>query len=69
LLSLLNFFPHNLHILRDKPLAMYVFGKNDKIYDELRHKTSSGSIVYNEVLMQAGLECLPFGGVGGRIKF
>lgn len=44
---------------------MYVFGKNDKIYDELRHKTSSGSIVYNEVLMQAGLECLPFGGVGG----
>jgi len=49
---------------KDKPLALYVFSKNDKLYDEFKDRTSSGSYAFNECLMQVGFECLPFGGVG-----
>lgn len=47
-----------------KPLALYVFSKNEKHYEEFQTQTSSGSMAHNEVIMQVGMECLPFGGVG-----
>lgn len=47
-----------------KPLALYVFTKNKKDYEEFKLKTSSGSIAKNEVLIQIGFDCAPFGGVG-----
>lgn len=50
---------------RDKPLALYVFASKDSIYDDFRNKTTSGSMAFNEVLMQVAFECVPFGGVGG----
>ncbi len=49
---------------REKPLALYVFAGNDKVYEEFKDKTSSGSFGFNECLMQVGFECMPFGGVG-----
>jgi len=49
---------------KQKPLALYVFSKDDKHFEEFKNKTSSGSMAFNEVLMQCALESLPFGGVG-----
>jgi aldehyde dehydrogenase (NAD+) len=43
---------------------LYVFSRKENVYNEFRNKTSSGGFCLNECLMQAGLECLPFGGVG-----
>ena len=39
---------------RDKPLALYVFTKNSDVFEDFKNNTSSGSIVLNDVLMQAG---------------
>lgn len=47
-----------------KPLALYVFSNTSKTFEEFKNKTSSGSLALNEVLMQCGLESMPFGGVG-----
>ncbi|CAF0702827.1 unnamed protein product [Brachionus calyciflorus] len=49
---------------RDKPLALYVFANDDKIYEDFQNNTTSGSFGYNDVLVQVGFECVPFGGVG-----
>lgn len=49
---------------RSKPLALYVFSKYDKHFEDFKNKTSSGSMAFNEVLMQCAMECMPFGGVG-----
>ena len=49
---------------REKPLALYVFAHNEVIFEDFKTFTSSGSMGYNEVLMQVGFECVPFGGVG-----
>ena len=46
-------------------MALYVFSRKENVYNEFRKQTSSGGFCLNECLMQAGLECLPFGGVGG----
>jgi acyl-CoA reductase-like NAD-dependent aldehyde dehydrogenase len=35
---------------RPKPLALYVFSNNDKVYQDFINKTSSGQLSYNEVL-------------------
>lgn len=51
-------------ISRSKPLALYVFSKHDKHFEDFQNKTSSGGMAFNEVLMQCALECMPFGGVG-----
>lgn len=37
---------------KDKPLALYVFAQNDKIYEEFKNRTTSGSYAYNECLLQ-----------------
>ena len=48
----------------DRPLAMYVFDRDAKRIQRLLRQTHSGGVAVNETLLQAGIESLPFGGVG-----
>ena len=48
-----------------KPLALYLFGGNEAQQQEVLETTSSGGVCLNDVVMQAGVPDLPFGGVGG----
>ena len=48
---------------REKPLAFYYFGKEEKGWKMLRH-TSSGGACINDTIMHIANEGLPFGGVG-----
>jgi len=54
-----------------KPLAIYIFGGNNKIHQLLSQTTSSGSICINDVMLPVLVPNLPFGGVGksGMGKF
>ena len=54
-----------------KPLAIYLFGGNKKIYNNISRLTSSGSICINDVMLPVLIPNLPFGGVGqsGMGKF
>ncbi|CAG9767457.1 unnamed protein product [Ceutorhynchus assimilis] len=54
----------NLINSKEKPLAMYVFTKNQKIKDLFLTKTSSGGVCINDTMMHLAVEYLPFGGVG-----
>ncbi len=47
-----------------KPLALYLFGGNEHDKQNLLNTTSSGSVCFNDVVIQAGIPDLPFGGVG-----
>ena len=49
---------------KDHPLTIYWFGKDKKALRNLISKTHSGSVTANDVLIQAGIEQLPFGGIG-----
>jgi aldehyde dehydrogenase (NAD+) len=49
---------------RPKPLALYLFSKNDKLKDKLIEQTSSGATVINDVVVHNVIDTLPFGGVG-----
>ena len=49
---------------RPRPLAIYYFGEDKQEQRRLLDGTCSGSLAINEVLLQAGIERLPFGGVG-----
>ena len=48
---------------REKPLAFYYFGKEDKGWEMIR-RTSSGGGCINDVIMHIANENVPFGGVG-----
>ena len=48
-----------------KPLALYLFGGTDQEQRQVLETTSSGGVCLNDVVMQAGVPDLPFGGVGG----
>lgn len=48
---------------REKPLALYYFGKESDGWDIIRH-TSSGGGCINDVIMHIANENVPFGGVG-----
>ncbi len=52
--------------IREKPhpLAIYMFGGTKIDQTLLLNNTSSGGICFNDVIMQAGIPELPFGGVG-----
>jgi len=54
-----------------KPLAIYIFGGNKKLYDHISKVTSSGSLCINDVMLPVLIPNLPFGGVGksGMGKF
>ena len=47
-----------------KPLAIYLFGGDRRARRLLQQSSSSGTVTYNDVVLQAGLVTLPFGGVG-----
>ena len=47
-----------------KPLALYLFGGSEAQQQEVLSTTSSGGVCLNDVVMQAGIPELPFGGVG-----
>ena len=51
---------------RDKPLAVYYFGKNNNNNNmqRLRDETSSGAFLVNEAGFHMSNSYLPFGGVG-----
>ncbi|CDR00544.1 unnamed protein product [Oncorhynchus mykiss] len=56
---------------REKPLALYVFSSNKKVWRELVIKrmlaeTTSGGVTVNDVMMHYTLNSLPFGGVGKK---
>jgi aldehyde dehydrogenase (NAD+) len=49
---------------RPKPLALYIFATDRAVQNKIVESTASGGVVINEVIMQANLPSLPFGGVG-----
>ncbi|XP_030522351.2 aldehyde dehydrogenase family 3 member F1-like [Rhodamnia argentea] len=49
---------------RPKPLAVYVFTKDESLRRSVVSKTSSGSVVSNDVVVQYLADTLPFGGIG-----
>lgn len=49
---------------RGKPLALYVFARDDRAVQEVLARTSSGSTVVNGAVIQLTNPHLPFGGVG-----
>ncbi|KEH30216.1 putative aldehyde dehydrogenase (NAD(+)) [Medicago truncatula] len=50
---------------RPKPLALYVFTKNKTLQNRMISETSSGSVTFNDAILQYAADSLPFGGVGG----
>jgi len=49
---------------RPKPLALYLFSRSAAAQRQLLERTSSGGVCINDVVMQASVPELPFGGVG-----
>lgn len=49
---------------RDKPLALYCFSNDRELNERVLNETTSGGIVFNQVLIHLGNHHLPFGGVG-----
>jgi acyl-CoA reductase-like NAD-dependent aldehyde dehydrogenase len=47
-----------------KPLALYCFSNNSTTQDRIQNETSSGSLVFNDAIVQLSNHNLPFGGVG-----
>ena len=50
---------------RPDPLTLYWFGANRARLDTVMARISSGSVCVNETVIHAGVQALPFGGVGG----
>ncbi len=50
--------------LLPKPLALYLFGGGEIEQGKVLSMTSSGGVCFNDVVLQAGVPELPFGGVG-----
>ena len=51
-------------INQPKPLAIYIFGGSTEEQNKIINSTASGGVCVNDVIMQAGIPDLPFGGVG-----
>ncbi|KAL7144160.1 hypothetical protein ABFS83_08G240200 [Erythranthe nasuta] len=49
---------------RPKPLAIYAFTNDKKLKDRILQETSSGSVTFNDTIIQFICDALPFGGVG-----
>ncbi|KAF9678245.1 hypothetical protein SADUNF_Sadunf07G0014900 [Salix dunnii] len=49
---------------RPKPLAIYAFTRDETFKKQILSKTSSGSVTFNDTLLQFLCDSLPFGGVG-----
>ncbi|XP_065021610.1 aldehyde dehydrogenase family 3 member F1-like isoform X2 [Musa acuminata AAA Group] len=50
---------------RPKPLVIYAFTKDEKLRSRITAETSSGSLTFNDTMIQFACDELPFGGVGG----
>ncbi|MCL7022274.1 hypothetical protein MKW94_009166 [Papaver nudicaule] len=50
--------------LRSKPLALYVFTNNATLKNRIINETSSGSLTFNDAVIQYTCDTIPFGGVG-----
>ncbi|KAI3976450.1 hypothetical protein MKX01_008308 [Papaver californicum] len=50
--------------LRPKPLALYVFTKNETLNRRMIDETSSGTLTFNDAVIQYTCDTIPFGGVG-----
>jgi len=48
----------------EKPLALYLFTRDQSVIKAVLEQTSSGSVLVNDCLMQGIVKTLPFGGVG-----
>lgn len=48
----------------EKPLALYIYGKNRKVIDHIIHSIPSGGVLVNDCLFHFGNSFVPFGGVG-----
>lgn len=49
---------------RPKPLALYMFSKNQQKIDKVLSETSAGGVTINDTVMHIANGALPFGGVG-----
>jgi len=49
---------------RPRPLVVYMFSRDRSCQDQVRQGSTSGALVFNETLLQKGVEGLPFGGTG-----
>ncbi|KAH1151284.1 hypothetical protein GLYMA_16G131700v4 [Glycine max] len=49
---------------KPKPLAIYAFTKDETFKRNILSETSSGSVVFNDTMVQFLCDTLPFGGVG-----
>ena len=49
---------------RPKPLALYLFSSRQDLHEQLLNRTSSGTVCFNDVVIQSAMATLPFGGVG-----
>lgn len=49
---------------RPKPLAIYAFTKDEAFKKQILSETSSGSVTFNDAMVQFVCDTLPFGGVG-----
>lgn len=49
---------------RPKPLAVYAFTNSASLKRRIVEETSSGSVTFNDAVVQYGIDTLPFGGVG-----
>lgn len=47
-----------------RPLALYWFGRNEAVRDDVLRRTVSGGVTVNDTLMHITHDNLPFGGVG-----
>jgi len=56
----------------ERPLAAYLFTRDERKVKRFLTETSSGSVVINDVIIQLTVDTLPFGGIGnsgmGRIR-
>ena len=48
----------------ERPLALYVFAKDEAVSDELLRRTTSGGACVNAAAVHGALPSLPFGGIG-----
>lgn len=49
---------------RPKPLALYLFSRNQRHQQMVLEQTTSGTVCLNDVILQVAIWDLPFGGVG-----
>lgn len=49
---------------RSKPLALYIFAKDNSVIGRILRETTSGGVAINHVLMHLANAKLPFGGIG-----